>query len=75
MWPFLKNLVLDEGKFVGFFRAVLMGLGGSLSTGLLDATIVGLPDPLGQVIGIGSLMGAGLIRSSAVKPNHGTKPE
>ena len=71
MWPFVKNLFLDETKFVGMFRAGLMGLGAAQLSGVLDLTF--LPEAVANVVGIGSLMGAGLLRSSSHKPDGADK--
>jgi len=60
MWPYIKAIFTDEGKFLGFFRAALMVGGLALDQGDAPAW---LPEWVGMVL-VGSAM---LMRSSSSK--------
>lgn len=59
MWPWLKGLFLDETKFVGLLRLLLMGFGGAVLSD--DVAIL---DAVPNWLAVPSMAAAGFIRSS-----------
>ena len=70
MWPFLKALVLDEGRFLGTIRALVVIVGGVLTQTPALVTDFGLPAWIGPVvIGAGVFLRSGASAQARARKN------
>lgn len=64
MIPWLKGFLFNETAFVGLVRAVVLGLGGAVSGGMIDVGELGIP----KWSGVALLALGGFIRAGEKNP-------
>ncbi len=60
MWPWFKSFLFNETAFVGLVRAVCIGLGTAIATGMLDLSTLDVPKGAGIALAaLGGFIRAG----------------
>lgn len=65
MWPTIRKFFLDETAFTGAVRAILLGLGGAVTSGMP------IMENTPKWMGVAALMAGGFIRAGEKNPKAG----
>jgi len=67
MLTWIKKFFTDETAFVGLARGTLLGIGGAVSSGMVDVSALGMP----KWAGVAMLAAGGFIRAGEKNPPKG----